>query len=58
MEVYSLGKTVRILAILDGVILLLNCAYFPVLYMLLLWVSTRKPRAYYYYSILKKEALV
>lgn len=36
MEVFSLGRTIRFLAILDGIILLFNCAYFPVLY-LLLW---------------------
>eukprot|EP00903_Cladosiphon_okamuranus_P015644 g14446.t1 len=37
LDALSLGKTVRLLAILDGVILLLNCAYFPVMMLLLVW---------------------
>lgn len=39
LEAFSLGGTVRLLAILDGVILVLNCAFFPIMLLLLLWVS-------------------
>lgn len=39
LDAFSLGKTVRLLAILDGVILVINCAYFPLNLLLLLWVS-------------------
>lgn len=38
MEAFALGRMIRILAILDGIILLLNCAYFTVLF-LMLWVG-------------------
>jgi len=38
MDAFNLGKTVRFLAVLDGALLLLNCAYVPVLFLLLLWV--------------------
>lgn len=45
MEAFSLGRTIRILAVLDGLILLLNCASFYILYVLVIWVSTLPPLA-------------
>ncbi|CAM9604400.1 unnamed protein product [Ectocarpus sp. 12 AP-2014] len=37
VEASSLAKTIRLLAVLDGLILVINCGYFPVLLLLLLW---------------------
>lgn len=38
MEAFTMGRTIRILAVLDGILLLLQCAWFPILFLLLLWV--------------------
>ncbi len=38
MDAFNLGKTIRLLAVLDGALLLINCAFVPVLFLLLLWV--------------------
>ena len=38
MDAFNLGKTIRMLAVLDGGLLLLNCAYVPMFFLLLLWV--------------------
>lgn len=39
MEAFTLGRTIKLLAILDGVILVLDCVYWPALLLLLFWVS-------------------
>ncbi|CAM9993976.1 unnamed protein product [Ascophyllum nodosum] len=37
MQAFAMGRTVRILAILDGILLLLQCAWYPILFLLLAW---------------------
>ncbi|CAN0004392.1 unnamed protein product [Scytosiphon promiscuus] len=37
LEAFSLGKTIRLLALVDGLLLLANCAYYPGLLLLLFW---------------------
>jgi len=38
MEAFTMGRTIRILAVLDGILLLLQCTWFPILFLPLLWV--------------------